>query len=322
MKNKDKYLEFVETVYVPIYSQPWWLDAICLPENWDVWIYDPDGVVCAAMPYYIEYRNGYKYITKAPLTQNNGIVFKYPEGAGNIAKRAFEEKVINEACCFIESLELGVYEQQFHYSFKVYLPFFWNGYVAIPRYTYVIDKSISKDEAWKNMSTNYRKNCKKGKKNGIVNYDMEEDDFYSYHERVFSKQGLACPFSKELWKRLYKACCIERNCGKILCSLSDAGEVQSILFLVWDKESMYHLLGGNMPGFQTLETYSALTWEGICVSRDMNLHYDFEGSMIKRISKSFREYGGIPMLYFRIRKVFKNEILRNEFENSLINREK
>ena len=36
MNNKEKYLNFVETVYAPIYSQPWWLDAICLPENWDV----------------------------------------------------------------------------------------------------------------------------------------------------------------------------------------------------------------------------------------------------------------------------------------------
>ena len=140
----------------------------------------------------------------------------------------------------------------------MYLPFFWNGYSAISRYTYVIDKNISKDDAWRNMSTNYRKNCKKGKKNGIVKFDMNEDDFFSYHERVFNRQGLECPFSRELWKRLYRACCIERNCGRILCSVSECGEVQSLLFLVWDKESMYHLLSGNMPGCQSLETYSAL----------------------------------------------------------------
>lgn len=319
MSNKEKYIKFVETVYVPIYSQPWWLDAICLPENWDVWIYEPNDVVCAAMPYYFEYRNGYKYITKAPLTQNNGIIFKYPVGAGEIAKRNFEERVINEACSFIENLSLGVYEQQFHYSFKTHLPFFWNGYSAYPRYTYVINKDISIEDAWNNLSTNYRKNCKKGKKNGIIKEHLTKEEFYKYHEQVFFKQGLKCPFSYDLWDRLYKACCVERNCGKILHSESENGEIQSILFLVWDEESMYHLLGGNMPEFQNLETYTALTWEAICLSRKMKLHYDFEGSMIKRISKSFREYGGIPMLYFRIRKVFKKDIFKKEYEDMLDN---
>lgn len=314
MNNKEKYLNFIETIYVSIYSQPWWLDAICEADNWDVWIYESNGNVCAAMPYYFENRGGYKYITKALLTQNNGIIFKYPDGAGNIAKRAFEEKVINEACNFIESLGLGVYEQQYHYSFNVYLPFYWNGYSAIPRYTYVIDKHISTEEAWKKMSSNYRKKTKKGSRNGIIKYDLGEDEFFSYHEKIFTKQGLECPFSKELWKRLYRACCIEQQCGKILSSVNEQGDIQSILFLVWDQESMYQLLGGSMPEYQGLETYAALIWEGIRLSREMNLHYDFEGSMIKRISKSFREFGGDPKLYFRIRKVFKKEILEKELK--------
>lgn len=34
--------------------------------------------------------------------------------------------------------------------------------------------------------------------------------------------------------------------------------------------------------------------------------------MIKRISKSFREYGGVPEQYFRIRKVFNKDILMEE----------
>lgn len=75
---------------------------------------------------------------------------------------------------------------------------------------------------------------------------------------------------------------------------------------------MYHLLGGTMPGYGRLETYNALTWEGIKLAHEMGLAYDFEGSMIERISKSFREFGGVPELYFRVRKIYSPEVVCKE----------
>ena len=129
MDNKEKYEKFCNKVYVPIYSKPWWLDAVCGPENWEVWLYENENEIFAAMPYYKEQRGEYSYITKALLTQNNGIIFKYPDGAKSVAKQIYEEKVIDEACKFIKSLNVDVYEQQFHYSFKNWLPFYWNRYL-------------------------------------------------------------------------------------------------------------------------------------------------------------------------------------------------
>ena len=69
-----------------------------------------------------------------------------------------------------------------------------------------------------------------------------------------------------------------------------------------------------MPGFSGLETYNALTWTGIELAHEKGLAYDFEGSMIERIAKSFREFGGTPELYFRIRKVYSPEVVRMEAE--------
>ena len=37
--------------------------------------------------------------------------------------------------------------------------------------------------------------------------------------------------------------------------------------------------------------------------------------MIQRIAKSFRQFGGKPMPYYRIRKVFNPEIVRKEAED-------
>lgn len=53
------------------------------------------------------------------------------------------------------------------------------------------------------------------------------------------------------------------------------------------------------------------------MASQMGLKYDFEGSVIERISKSFREFGGEPQTYYRIRKVFHPDILEKEYKEQL-----
>lgn len=316
MTNKEKYIQFCNEVFVPIYSKSWWMDAVCQSYNWDVWLYESGGNILAAMPYYMEKRGIYRYITKVPLTQNNGIIFKIDERIKLETLSKFQEHVIDAANKFIESLEIDVYEQQYHYSFDNWLPFFWNRYTAITRYTYVINKTFDIEEMWKNISSSYRNLIRKGYKIAEVFEGDNADEFWFLHKKIFEKQGLECPFSYNLWIKLYNSCILQ-NCGKILYAKDKEKNILSILFLVWDEQSVYHLLGGSIPEYQNLQTYNMLTWEGIKIAAQMGLKYDFEGSMIKRISKSMRQFGGKPMPYFRIRKVFNADIIRMETENQI-----
>lgn len=317
MTNKEKYLKFCKKIYVPIYSKSWWLDAVCQPDKWDVWLYEKGGDILAAMPYYMETRGRYKYITKAPLTQNNGIIFDPYENSKLETKSKFQEHVIDAANEFIESLSLDVYEQQYHYSFDNWLPFYWHQYTAITRYTYVIEDTSNLEAVWNGISSNYRKNIRKGYKNTKILQGYNVDEFWNLHKKVFDKQGLECPFSYDLWVRLYDVC-NERRCGKILYAKDENNCILSILYVTWDEQSVYHLLGGNMPEYQHFQTYNVLTWEGIKTASEMGLKYDFEGSVIKRISKSMRQFGGKPMPYFRIRKVFNPDIIRAEAEKQIM----
>jgi hypothetical protein len=292
------------------------MDAVCLPTNWDVWLYEQGGTIVAAMPYYVEERAAGTYITKAPLTQNNGIIFKHPEGAGSIAKAAFEEKVIDAACTFIASKGIAVYEQQYQYSFTNWLPFRWNGYDALPRYTYVIEDTADMDDAFSRISSNRRNVIRKGARNTSEITELAPEEFYSLHEAIFAKQGLPCPFSNELWSRLYSACTSHGSCSAF-GALDDNDTVTSLAFDVWDEESVYHILGGAIPKYRRSDTYSYLIWKGIENAHDRGLSYDFEGSVIKRISKANREFGGTPKLYFRIRKVFSPQVITMESDQKL-----
>ncbi len=316
MTNKEKYNCFCNNIYVPVYSKSWWLDAVCLPDNWDVWLYESGTETLAAMPYYIEMRNKYKYITKAPLTQNNGIIFDMSRYTKADTRAKFQEHVIDAANIFIEAFGLDVYEQQYHYSFTNWLPFFWNRYKAITRYTYVIEDTSKLEVLWEGVSSSYRNLIRKGYQSAQACEGCDADEFWYLHEKVFEKQGMKCPFSYEIWIRLYHAC-KENECGKILYARDGDNRVLSMLFLVWDEQSVYHLLGGSVPEYQHMQTYNMLTWEGIKFASKKGLKYDFEGSVIKRISKSMRQFGGCPMPYFRIRKVFNPEIIRMEAEEQI-----
>ena len=61
-----------EGVYVPLFAQPWYMDAVCGEQSWSAWMCEHDGAVFAAMPYYLDESNGLRRITKAPLAQING----------------------------------------------------------------------------------------------------------------------------------------------------------------------------------------------------------------------------------------------------------
>lgn len=309
MTNKESYDKFCQTTYVPIYSKSWWLDAVCGQDNWDVWLYYLGNEVYAAMPYYMENRGDYKYITKAPLTQNNGIVFKYNKEAKLPAVAQFEEKVINAACEYIKSLNLDVYEQQYMPSFKNWQPFFWNNYTNMLRYTYVIE-----DRSKFQITSKLNAIVKKGERNSRIIEGTDKDEFYELHEKIFLKQGLKCPFSKELWDKLYRATQVNQS-SKILYAVDSEDHVTSLVFLVWDDEKVYLLLGGAIPEYSKLDTYSYLIRDSIEWAFSVHKKFDFEGSMIKRIAKSFRDFGGIPTPYYRIRKVFNPVIVRKEAED-------
>lgn len=318
MNHKELYEKFGEKAYIPIFSKPWWLDAVCGDENWDVWIYEKGEAILAAMPYYMETRGDYKYITKAPLTQNNGVIINYPSNLSVLGKQKLEEEITNAAMDYIQELGVDVYEQQFHYSYTNFLPFFWRGYTSIPRVTYVIENTSDLSTVEKNISGKYRNKIRKGEKNVFEIGTISPEDFYKEHEKVFKKQSLPCPFSYELWMRLYHAC-IGHDAGEILAAKNDSDEVLAVLFLVWDDESVYQLLGGAIPEFSKQEAHVVLVKEAIRKACQRGLKYDFEGSVIKRINHSMREYGAMPRQYFRIRKVFSPAIIRTEAEESIRN---
>ena len=81
-------------------------------------------------------------------------------------------------------------------------------------------------------------------------------------------------------------------------------EIHSVAFVVWDEQSIYYLMNGTNPAFKASQANAFLIYESIKIASEKGKKFDFEGSVIKQIERSFREFGGVQKPYFRIYKDF------------------
>lgn len=305
MRNRERYKELCKKEStIPLFSQGWWLDAVCGENNWDAYIVGSNMDIKAAFTYFLQEDSEGKYIGRIMLTQNNGIWIKYPDGQGIISRQSYEEKIVNEICNFIESLGLIRYEQQYHYNFKNYLPFFWRQYKEIIKYTYVIEDTSDMESVRQGYSSKLKNVLRKAEKYLHIEEETDIEEFYSINKMSFERQGIEIPYSFEYFKKIYNAC-MERDSGKLLCARDSERNTHSVAMLVWDKMSVYYLLNGTNPDLKQFQGNNLLIDYSIMEAHKRGLKFDFEGSVIKNVNHAFREFGGEPKPYFRITKEFR-----------------
>ena len=139
MTNKEKYIKLCEKVYIPLFNQYWWLNAVCGEDNWDVAIVEKGGNIFAAMPYYKNKKFIFDVINLPKLTQNIDIYFNYPKNQKYYKKLSFEKEMIEEILLQIPYFDM--HEQSFSYMITNLLPFYWANYKLSIRYTYVIENT-------------------------------------------------------------------------------------------------------------------------------------------------------------------------------------
>ena len=308
MTNKEQYKEFCKSTYVSVFSKPWWLDAVCEDGYWDVLIYEKDNQVIGALPYYVRKILGISFIAQPKLTQNSGVIIKYPENISHSKKLSLEKEVMTALIEQLEKLPIAFYLQTFHLNVTNWLPFYWRGYKQQTNYTYRISNIKDHESVFAGYDHSKRKNIKKAKEIVTVSFDLTKDEFYENHKETLAKQGATIKYSKELFARIYDAA-YKENSGKTIYAKDNEGNLHCALFVIWDEKSAYDLISTIDPEFRNIGAASLLVSEIIKYTSDFVDIFDFEGSMIENIESSFRKFGAIQTPYFRIHKIFTNNHL-------------
>jgi hypothetical protein len=285
---------------IPIFSQPWWLDCVASKDGWDVCLVEKGGQIMGSMPYVIKNRIGFKLCSMPALTHTLGPWIR-PSKAKSAKHLALQKKLMNQ---LIQQLpDFDYFSQNWHYSQTNWLPFYWQGFKQSNNYTYVIEDLSDLDIVWSGLRENIRGDIRKASDrfNLIVDDNLSVVNFLELNKKVFVRQNKHSPYSDEFVHKLDLSC-IENNSRKIFIAIDEDGRKHAGVYLVWDKDSAYYLMGGSDPELRNSGATSLCMWEAIKFAATVVNKFDFEGSMIEPVERFFRAFGAKQKPYYTITK--------------------
>lgn len=323
--SKDKYLSFCKKEKgVPIFSLPWWLDIVCGKDNWDVILIEKGNEVIATFPYYFRKHGMLNFysIEMPILTQKLGPFIKYPLKQGYTSKLSFEKEVMQKIIDLLPKYD--TFNVHFDYVFSNWLPFYWRGFQQTTRYTYLIKDLTSEDSIFNSFSSNKKTDIRKAEKNAIVKYDLDCEKFIEFYIAALKKKGQNLAYPKAILRELILKAYLKKN-GRIIYSVgvNNPDQILGAIFFVWDYKSVYSLVTAFDISHNNIASSSLLFYQIMKDFKNSGLIFDFEGSMVEQIERSYNKFGTIQVPYFRISKINsrKGRIynllleLRNEFRN-------
>jgi hypothetical protein len=300
MNKRETYQKFCEGRRdIPIFSQPWWLDAVCGRFGWDACIVENARGIVGTMPFYYRTDGRFAQISMPGQTQNFKLWIDYTNSAKLEARLSQEKQVITELILQLPAFES--FNLNFYHSLTNWLPFYWQGFTQTTRYTYVIDDLTDLADVFARFSHAKRKNIRRAE--GILQLgpELTAQEFFNHHAMTLEKEGKKINYDYPLLERIFQAT-QERDCGKVFTAVDSEMRVHAAIFVIWDPVQAYYLLSAIDPDYRASGAATFLIQKAI---RDMSLRtkrFDFEGSMIEGVENSFRQFGTIQVPYFQILK--------------------
>jgi len=299
------YTLFCQKFYVPLHLQPWWLDAVCGENGWNVALAkDKGGEIIGALPYYTARRWGLKVIQLPPLTTYGGPWLRYPQQIGfkEVSRLSFEKKVMAE---LIRQLPRRVFfKQNFRPEITNWLPFYWEGFQQTTRYTYIFEPINDLESITAGFKNTLRSDLKKAEQWTETRRDDEAwETIFRLNKLSFHRKSLRQPHRFQVFKNLHNAF---KERGQSVCFLAYdkiSGKPSAGLYLVFDERQAAVLLTGTAPEFKNQCAVHSLFLEAIRFCAERSLSLDFEGSMDEGIEHFFRSFGARLVPYFQVWKI-------------------
>ena len=302
MENIKKYYnDFCEKNELPIFFQPWWLDATAGKQNWGVAIYEKSNEVFGVLPFFYKNKTIFKFLGLPVFSQHLGPWLIYPKGQKSNTKLAFEKEVLTNLINLLPKANLSVIKA--HHSVQNILPFVWKGFNSTVKYTYILKDILNKEAALlENLSSGTRKNIKKAQKIVEVSESEDVSELFNLIQQTFNRQRMKVPFNGNQLLNLYNSCKEKKSC-KILLAKDKENNIHSGILLIWNDKTVYYLIGGSNPNFRNSEAMSLVMWESIKFASSFAREFDFEGTMVESIERFIRGFGGIQKPYYQLSKV-------------------
>ncbi len=304
--NKDQYIDFYNSIVLPIHFSPEWLDAVTPDSRWGVASVIRDGIVEGIWVYTINKKYGIPFIIMPPLTAYSGPWLFYPDNLKTHSRIAFEKRVTESLLGQLP--QHRIFLQHFHPAFWNSLPLQWKGHDQKTRYTYMLDLTPEETVLWNNLKGSVRTDIKKATGTCVVTQSDDFDVFWQSLVLSFSLRNKPVPYDKNILNRLENA--LSRNARRTIFLAKDQkGTVLAGCYIVYQGETAHYLAGFYHPEHKHTAGMTVCLWEAIRTLKEKVKVFDFEGSVIPEIEKFFRAFGGNLVPHHKIYRI-DNAFLR------------
>lgn len=298
MSAKNRYRDFCRTAPdVPVFAQPWYLDACAEAGAWDVVLAEEKGSVVAALPFFYKQKGPFSYATMPPFVKWLG-PYLLPKFRGQLPKEhELMQALITQLPAF------AAFKQNFYPTVTNWLPFYWQQFQQTTFYTYRLPQLRDLTRVEAGLGTGIRRDIRLARQQVRVVHDLSLEEFYRVNMLSFQRQELPAPYSLAQFRRLDSALAAE-NARQLFFAVDELARVHSVAYLIWDATTAYFLLAGDDPALRASGAGVLLAWEAIRYAGEvLGLDcFDFEGSMLPGVERIRVRFGAVQTPYFYIWK--------------------
>lgn len=304
MSSKSIYKHISETGRVPLLGRYHWWNAVSVGKQWDVLlclkndVKEPEASdVKAAMPVHLFRKWGWRLILMPQHTQQT-YLYVSPDGNAEEAGRMMAEQL--EQYCRENRIAYCYLQGNWNESFRTAISRL--GFTVSPRVSYQIRDVKTKEALIARFSKNKQRQLKRAV--GFRCVHIAPDTFYNFHCACLKERGLTIDYSPEFAQALLSTT-MQHNEAAIWGAVDEHNELRAAVVLVYDEHTCYYLLPTYAEAHKKSGAMAWLTTEAILWAMQQGLTFDFEGSMVPSIARSYREFGGVPTTYYSAEKYYR-----------------
>ena len=284
---------------IPVFFQPWFLDAVSPDCNWDVCGNYIDRNKWGVHPYFLEKTDGIKAVCVPPLTQYMG-PFVHIDNSIN-SPRHFSAEALILTGLLNEIQEKGnFYAQKWGPWQSNWLPAYHCRFNQSSRITFYVDGRQDYSVVKANYSSQVRN--KLHNKNGIaIREETAPSILYDMAVESLRKVDKKPKYSSQELERLIIAC-VKNEGGRQLVAYSATGHPLASVLLLEDNLNLYYYIAGEYAQFRGQNAPTLLVDECIQVACKKRKGFDFTGSMLPNVSKFYQSFGAQIINYNMLTK--------------------
>jgi Acetyltransferase (GNAT) domain len=291
---KAAYAQFCTQGYTPLYWQPWWLDATCGPEQWQLrLVTDKGGAPVAAWVAHERRKWGLLPVwTNPPLSSYSGCWFHLPDNPDfkRVTQYAWEKQVMTD---LIRQLPARTaIRQTLHPDVQYTLPLHWAGYGLNTRFTYRFGEVPAPAQWLPIIKRKLRTDLLKAQR--LVKAQNTDDTavVFQLHQASLVRKQVQTPYEYTTFERVCQAAKARQQVQMWVANDLQTGETHASLCMVHDERQGYLLLSGTAPQHKHSGAVLLLMQEALFFCHQHGLGLDFEGSMLEPVEMVLRNFGG------------------------------